>query len=116
MGTICSSDLSLILGGTDINLLPRTNLFFNMRSGRIPNLINPINFTGKPPVKDSARLIEELKDPARELSGFEEANLLMKQFPFASMLEKLTDNELLLERALHDSDKMSLEDQETLRQ
>ena len=116
MLSIFQSELRLALNGADFNLIHRTNPFYNMRTSRIPNLINPRSFTGKPPVRDQATLINQLKDPGRELSGLVEANILMKQFPFMSMLDKITDNMLLMEQALRDSDKMSLEDQETLRQ
>lgn len=89
--------------------------FLRSLEGRTPDFIGTDKFTGKPPVLNPDQLWQELKDPARELSGFEEMEIAMKKVPLARLLQNLSDGTLLLYDAMDDSAGMKEEDQEKLR-
>ena len=116
MLTAFSNITLVLLNGADSYNLQKGNPFFDAFTGRTPDLISPQKFARRPPVTDPDVLIEKLKEPKCELAGYSEIDALMQRFPFASMMEKLSVNMVHFEDALHNHDKLSLKQQETLRQ
>lgn len=72
MRTITGNIFLITLAGGSMSYQNKVNPLLSSLEGRLPDLINPNRFTHEPPVLDPDRLWQELKDPARELSGFEE--------------------------------------------
>ena len=115
MRTMYRNYFLLALNGGSVERQKRYNPFLIALRGRIPDLIGPDKFTGRPPVQDPDQLWQELKDPARELSGFEEMETVMKKVPLPKLLQALSNGSILLYDAIENHAGMNPKEQEDTR-
>ena len=105
----------ITLNGGSVEKERSFNPFLISLRGRVPDFVGADKFTGKPPVLDPNQLWQELKDPARELSGYEEMEIVMKRVPLPKLLESLNNGSLLFYDALENHTRMSEKEQENTR-
>ena len=115
MRSIFSMTFFLGLNGADFSYQKSGNGFYDSLSGRLPDFIAPFRFTKKAPQLDPDKLMEELKEPDRELSGFDEMNVLFQKFPLGKLLETLSLGTSFMFDALTNHDKMSEKELEETR-
>lgn len=115
MRTMAGNLFLITLSGGSASYQNRVNPLLSSLEGRLPDLINPNRFTHNPPVLDPDRLWQELKDPARELSGFEEMEIVMKRVPFPRLLKALSSGGVLLYDAMQNHAAMTEREQEQAR-
>ena len=115
MRSIYSMAFFMALNGGDLKYQKSENGFFDSLLGRIPDFIAPSRFTKKAPQLDPDKLMEELKEPDRELSGLDEMNVLFQKFPLGKLLDTLSLGSSFMFDALTNHDKMSEKELEETR-
>ena len=115
MRTMYRNYFLIALNGGSVERQKRYNPFLIALRGRIPDLIGPDKFKRGQAVQDPDQLWQELKNPARELSGFEEMETVMKRVPLPKLLQALSNGSLLFYDAIENHAGMNPKEQEDTR-
>ena len=115
MRTMYRNYFLIALNGGSVERQKRFNPFLIALRGRIPDLIGPDKFKRGQAVQDPDQLWQELKNPARELSGFEEMETVMKRVPLPKLLQALSNGSLLFYDAIENYTRMDQKVQEDTR-